>query len=74
MKKDYSYLKARRWIDSIFKLNNQLKKVSDKMPELLTKADKANTQIEIDYLFRLVNRLEVQVRNAAEDDEITIEK
>lgn len=69
MKKDYNYLKARRWVDSIYKLNNQLEKLLGKMPEQLTKADKANAQIEIDHLFRLATRLESQVKNAAEVDE-----
>ena len=73
MKKDYDYLKARRWIDSIYKLNSQFKKLSDKMPEL-TKADKGNAQVELNYLFRLVERLEVQVKNAAEVDDSVIGK
>ena len=74
MKKDYDYLKAKRWTDSILKLNNQLKKISDKMPELLTKADKSSAQIELDYLFRLADRLESQVRSAAEVNNGVIEK
>ena len=70
--KKYDYLKANRWISKIHKLYYKLERLEVTMPELLTKADKGEAQIELDHLFLLVNRLEVKVKNATEVDKSEI--
>ena len=74
MAKNYNHLKVQRWLDQIYKLNNHLKKLEEKMPELLTTLDKSRAQVETYYLFRLAGRLEFQVKNAVEVNKSEIEK
>ena len=56
------YKKCQKWLDSLYKVNLNLEKVLDKLPNL-SDTDRRQAVIELDSIMRRASRLEYQLSN-----------
>ena len=54
--------KCQKWLDSLYKVNLNLEKVIDKLPDL-SDTDRREAMVELDVIMRRASRLEYQLRN-----------
>ena len=54
--------KCQKWLDSLYKVNLNLEKVIDKLPDL-SDADRRQAMVELDVIMRRASRLEYQLKN-----------
>ena len=60
---DYNYAKCKTWLDSLYKVNMQLEKIINNLPQTLSKTDSLEALNSLDIIMRRASRLEYQLKN-----------
>ena len=60
---NYNYAECQKWLDSLHKVNRQIEKILNNLPQTLSKTDSLEALIELDIIMRRASRLEYQLKN-----------